>query len=151
MYRLALLLLFTGCAPSLVVYTDYHTQKDLASYNVGTPDPLLKTCECMGQSLVFEWTVPKKLLECSNMRVDAYIRLRDQTEYEYSFPICCVSGHTRWDVSGEDYFKSGGIFTFYATLYANNQMIKSVIHPLYTPLIKISSPSFNQTNTISRK
>jgi hypothetical protein len=57
----------------------------------------------------------------------------------YAFPVRCVSGHTRWDLSGESYFKSGGIFTFYATLYADNEVIKTVIHPLYTPLIQTSS------------
>lgn len=138
MLRLMTLLLLTGCAPNLVVYTDYHTQKDLASYNVGTPDPLLKTCECMGQSVVFEWYVPRETLACHNVWVEAYIRLRDRKECCYIFPIECVSGHKRWDLSGNAYFQSGGIFTFYATLFADDQVLKTAIHPLYTPLIEVN-------------
>lgn len=139
MLRVIILLLLSGCAPSLVVYTDYHTQKDLASYNVGTPDPLLKSCDCMGQSLVFEWFVPKEILKCRNVRVETYIRLRDRTECYYEFPIPCVSGHKRWDISGNAYFQSGGIFTFYATLFADDEILRTAIHPLYTPLIEVNA------------
>lgn len=138
MFRFLTLLLLTGCGPSLVLYTDYHTHRDLASYNVGTPDPILKTCDCKGQDLVFEWTIPKALLARS-LWVETYIRLRDASEHWHCFPILCVSGHTRWGLWGEEYFSTGGIFTFYATLYADGEPIKTVIHPLYTPLISILS------------
>ncbi|MDB2614286.1 hypothetical protein N9Y92_03925 [Chlamydiales bacterium] len=132
------LLFLSSCSPtpSLTVYSHYRTHKELASYHVGTPDPRLRTINNVGQSLVFDWRVPQALLKTKKISIVTALRLKDHQSRTFIIPINCQSGQTTWDLLGQDYITHRGIFTFISTLYADDIPLKTVTHPLYTPLIE---------------
>lgn len=122
--------------PDLTVYTRYKTFKDLASYHVQTPDPKLHVQDELGQSIIFEWFVPKKYLETLPF-ILCEVRLKNQEELHFKIPITCVKGHTQWDLTGQNYFATGGVFTFTAALVVQGEVRATATHPLYTPLINL--------------
>lgn len=134
------LLLLTGCSgPQLTVYSRYHTPRELASYHVQTPDPRLHCINSLGQSLYLDWHVPKKLMRTGPTWIECYVRLRNLEERCFSIPITSHSGHTSWWLMGAEWFRTGGIFTFKATLICNDRILQQVEHPLYSKLILPSS------------
>ncbi len=131
-----ILLLLTGCySPTFTAYTRYHTQRELASYHVLTPDPRLHSVDYLGQSIYFEWFIPKTLFYSGPASIDCYVRLKNLEERCFSIPIDSRSGHTQWYLMGYDWYNSCGIFTYRAHLIVNDQIIKTIEHPLYTQLI----------------
>ncbi len=140
MKRLLLLLailILTGCAKKpLIVYTDFFDERELASYQVGTPDPKLN-CPDVGQRMIMAWCLPYEYRGCDDLRLDYIVRLRNHEQFQDSFYLNCKSGYTYYMIKNEDFFNSGGIATFKVEISNSEGVIYEWIHPLWVDLIQV--------------
>lgn len=123
----------------LNVQTQYITQENLASYYVGTPDPE-KNCPTIGQRLLIEWSLPKDDLCGRDLKLNLKIRFRDKTEDEMRLPIQEKSGTYLYYVINKKYCQTGGIATYKADLIADDCILETWQHPLWSELITFQIP-----------
>jgi hypothetical protein len=131
---LSFLTLFGCSRQHLTIYTDYLSHKNLASYHVGTPDPL-RNNPPIGQRLIISWSLPKKALTQEDLHLEAKIRFRNREEINETFPICKRSGSYYYSLINEDFMEKGGIITYKVDLIGNGEILEEWRHQLWTELI----------------
>lgn len=124
----------------LSVHTDYISVEDLASYQVGTPDPLLNNPP-VGQRLIVSWMLPSSYLKSEDLRLEMTIRLRDREQIEKTVTISRCMGSYVYSLLNADYFNTGGIITYKVLLIGDGQILDEWIHPLWVELINLDHPS----------
>jgi hypothetical protein len=137
---LLLVPLLTGCGGTyLSVQTDYLTEENLASYHVGTPDPLLY-CGSVGQRMLVSWTIPKS---CPGMYIVIHLRYRDREEEVIQLNDLRPRGSYIYYLMNDEYFEKGGIATFKVELFSGDTLIEEWRHQLWVDLIEINGNSEN--------
>jgi hypothetical protein len=125
----------TSCSRQhLSIYTDYLSHKNLASYRVETPDPLLADPP-IGQRLIISWSLPKAIFSKENLRLEARIRFKNREEVKENISLCKRSGTYMYSLINEDFFDKGGIFTYKVDLISNDTVLEEWRHQLWTELI----------------
>lgn len=124
-----------GCSRQhLTIYTDYLSHKNLASYRVGTPDPL-QVNPPIGQRLIISWSLPDSLFSQGNIRLEAKIRFRNREQVVETLEICKQAGTYSYNLINEDFFEKGGILTYKVDLLSNDDVLEEWRHQLWTELI----------------
>ena len=124
------------CKKYLTVQTDYLTNKDLASYYVGTPDPR-QNCPTVGQRLIVSWVVPKNYLCYTNLRLEVTMRFRNREEHKEIFPISKTRGTYVYTLLNDDYFSSRGILTYKVDLIGGETIFEEWRHRIWIDLIQV--------------
>ncbi|HRD55431.1 MAG TPA: hypothetical protein PLC42_03435 [Parachlamydiaceae bacterium] len=131
-----LLCQLTSCTPhKIAVQTRYFSREDLASFYVGTQDPL-QNDPPVGQQLLIFWKAGKDFYRYKNMAVRYKIRLANRKEIEDAFIIREPKGYFTYSLFGDDYFKSGGIATYKAELIGDGEIIEEWCQHLWKELIQ---------------
>ncbi len=132
---IVLLHILAGCSQQqLTIYTDYLSHKNLASYRVGTPDPL-QAHPPIGQRLVISWKFSKATLHLGDIHLEAKIRFRNREEVTEIVSICKRSGTYYYNLLNEDFVEKGGILTYKVDLLSHDQVLEEWRHQLWTELI----------------
>lgn len=122
-----------GCSSGLLtVYTDYLSHENLASYQVGTPDPRLDNPP-IGQRLLISWSIPK--CEFADAHIDYKIRFRNRKEISSTIPVISCSGTYIYSLLNEEYFETEGILTYKVDLYIGDQLIEEWRHQLWVEML----------------
>ena len=140
MKRLALLLFFlTACTGQKIsVHTDYLSHENLASYHVGTPDPMLNNPP-VGQRLIISWHVPPKYLDYENLHLEITIRLRNHQQIVKAVALNKRIGTYVVSLINDEYFQTGGILTYCVNLYGDDELLDQFLHQLWTEWIDLGT------------
>lgn len=135
---IALLLLFlaSSCGTGISVQNQYFSREDLASFKVGTPDPM-RNCPPIGQRLIVQWKYPQEMMAYEDFKLVMTVRLRDYTEEQIIIPINRFRGTYIYELVNQRYFDSCGIATYKIETWACGRLIKVWRHQLWTELITI--------------
>lgn len=137
-FLLILLFNLASCSQKLVVQTDYFSHQDLASFRIGTPDPLKRDFHVQ-QRLLISWHLKKRDFLCkNNVHIDMTIRLRNREEKSYTIPITENEGTYVYHVDQEDFENKGGILTYKVELIADGVIEEEWIHQLWVELIRFN-------------
>ena len=117
----------------LEVQTQYLSHENLASYYVGTPDPLLND-PIIGQRLLIQWCFPRKFDRC-DLQLHLKLRLRNHEEKELIRPITENRGYYLYDLVNQAYCESGGILTYKVEIRKGPCILETWKHPLWVDLI----------------
>ncbi len=132
-------LIFTSCADSyLSVYSDYLTEKSLASYYVDTPDPRM-ICPSIGQRLIVTWSLPKCYQKVPDLYLDVQIKFRNLTEIRDFVPITRLNDTYVYEILNEDYRDTQGFLTYQVILMQDQQMLQQWRHSMWTDLILLQA------------
>lgn len=138
-FKLLLLLLafnLLSCTQSrLVVQTQYFSHENLASFYVGTPDPL-QNDPPVGQSLLIFWKLGCEYSDDKDITIKYTIRFRDKNEIQDSFKVTRSRGYFTYSLYNDDYFKKGGIQTYKVDLLIDDVVIEEWRQHLWKELIK---------------
>lgn len=130
-------LLVSSCVPvplSIQTQTLNHTM--LASYHIGTPDPR-KQSPLLGKRLLVQWCIPRTLLK-EYPFLTLIVRSCQHEEKKIVRPITTQCGTFIYEITGEEFLRSGGVMSYCASLCtASGQQISVWRHPLWVPLIHI--------------
>ncbi len=137
-FLLSTLTLFGCQRERLTIYTDYLSHRNLASYRVGTPDPM-KNNPPVGQRLIISWKLSKQVLAKNNLHIEAKIRFRNREETTESIEICKRSGTYYYYLVNEDYLEKQGILTYKVDLIGEGEILEEWRHQLWTELIILDS------------
>lgn len=133
-------LFLSGCVKHHIrLQTDYLSRDNLASYHVGTPDPLLY-CPPLGQRLIMSWSVPYAWLRDEDLKIALHMIFRNHTEECVEITLSRTYGLFTYCLINEDYFDKGGILTYKAELIKGDQVLDEWVHQLWTELILIEPP-----------
>lgn len=134
---LFLALLLTGCCKNtLELYTEFLGIEQYASYYIGTPDPALCNPD-YGQMLVIKWNLPKQYLCYDKLHISVLIRYQNRTEEEIDLPINKRSGISEWRIMNDNFYLTGGIATYKATLFSDSTPLCNWKHSLWNETITI--------------
>lgn len=132
-------LVFTSCAHSfLSVYSDYLTERSLASYHVDTPDPL-KICPSIGQRLIVTWSLPKCYQKIPHLYLDVQIKFRNLTERREFVPITRLNDTYVYEILNEDYRDTQGFLTYLVILMQDQHVLQQWRHSMWTDLILLQA------------
>ncbi len=132
----ALLFFLTGCHTRMLqVRSEYLTPDYLASQRVETPDPC-KNCY-FGQQVIVHWYLPPN--ECySDLSLIATIRYGTRQIEEICVPLRKTSGYWIYRLLNADYFRKCGIVAYKVDLCAQDGILCSWRHHLWSEIIEIS-------------
>jgi len=125
---------YSCCRSSLTVQTDYLTQKDLASYYVGTPDPR-QNFATVGQRLIICWSLPKFYLSYQDLHLEVTIRFRNRQEIIEIFDILQARGTYVFELLNSDYALKKGILTYKVDLVGGGVVLEEWRHKIWSDLI----------------
>ncbi len=131
---LSLALLFGCSRERLNVYTDYLSYKNLASYRVGTPDPLQNNPPT-GQRLILSWNLTKNMLEKENLHLELTVRFRNGEQISENISIFRRSGSYYYYLINDEFFEKKGILTYKVDLIGDGEVIDKWRHQLWTEMI----------------
>lgn len=137
---LILLSLTSCCFQRLSVYTDYIGPESLASAQIGSPDPLALNPPT-GQRLIVKWHVPHAYMDLEDLHLEIALRFRDHTTQNLTIPIEHTAGTYLYPVLGETYCQTRGILAYHVQLIGGDEPLEEWIHPLWTPIIELNTPS----------
>lgn len=132
-----LMALCTSCMgakdPKLSLFTEYVTVERLPSYQMKTPDPAL-LCPDYGEKLHISWRVPSRYTALC-----LKISLRFHNGQEEQFTLYLETYHDTYiyTLLNEDYITKGGILTYSAELWGDNQLLYLWQHPLWSEKIHL--------------
>jgi hypothetical protein len=133
----SLLLLLCSCQTEHIsVQTHYLSRSNLASFYIGTPDPQLHF-PLVGQRLLMEWSLPKTYLDYLNLRFHIVVRFGDRSELVEWLPVQVRKGYYYYDLRDQAFIDKMGIKTYKVDLFADDQLIETWEHQLWTELIQI--------------
>jgi hypothetical protein len=138
-FRIFLLfpLFFFSCSQnSLITQTQVLGRQELASYNVGTPDPALSIPQ-VGQRLLVHWKLQKEYLFYNDLHLDVQIRFFNREMIAEKIPIRDRSGYYIYTLRDEDFCDKEGILTYKVDIIGDNCLIASRRHQLWVDLIDI--------------
>lgn len=131
-------LLSACCArPQLSAFSEYANREDLASYQVGTPDPSLN-CPTVGQRLYIHWDLAEEYT-CQELLIKLTMRYRDRTETIQSIQLYEKSGVYVFELLNEEYFNRKGFLTYKIELFADGQLIEKWCHQMWVELITFNT------------
>lgn len=163
-----LFLASSSCTQNILsVHTDYLSKESLASYYVGTPDPLLQNPP-FGQRLILSWNIPKdlyqKLFKADENNVsgenlpphlEITIRFRTRQEQVCRLPLHKTSGTAIYSVLNEKYCATQGIATYRVRLIARGKVYEEWRHQLWKDLILFEEipeePDFEKSSVFLHK
>lgn len=123
------------------VQSDYLGRHSLASYFVGTPDPLLDAPP-LGQRLIISWSFPTDYLQYQDLHLRATLRYRNREQTVQHFSL---QGHLKgilvYALTGEEYFEKKGILTYQIEVIAQGKVLETVQHQLWVNLITLNTES----------
>jgi hypothetical protein len=132
-----MLFFLTSCAQRpLVVETQYLSHRNLASYHVRTPDPLLNNPP-IGQRLLVSWSLPKESLALTDLHLEINLRFRNRESAREIVSIDRLKGTYLYTVVNESYFKTQGILSYDILLIGGGCIIDEWRHQLWGELITI--------------
>lgn len=135
---LFLALLSTSCKrPTLAVESGYFTRKDLASYQVGTPDPN-KLNPIFGQRLYITWNVTPQEFAQGPLELHIMANLKKEGTLDKKVPLDRASGSYTFSIAGDDYTKKGGLLSYKVTLLSDNKEIALSRHKFWVEELKFS-------------
>ncbi len=134
-----LLLFLTACtSQKIYVHTDYLSHENLASYHVGTPDPMLNNPP-VGQRLIISWAVPPRYLNFEDLHLEITLRLRNHKQLEKTVALNQRLGTYVISLLNEEYFETGGILTYRVNLIGDGQVLDQFLHQLWTEWITLEN------------
>lgn len=132
---LPLLLCFlSACSPPISVQTDYLSHENLASYQVGTPDPLMNNPP-IGERLIISWSLPSQYLCYEDLHMALTVRLFTNEERTILIPIRSDTGTYIYSLINQDYFDTCGVQTFKIDIVGSHCQLTSWRHILWKELI----------------
>jgi hypothetical protein len=135
-----LLFCLTSCTyRPLVVQTEYISHENLASYQVGTPDPRLNE-PMIGQRLILTWSIPKSYLDYEDLHIHLKVRFHSREEEELEIPVHSHYGTYVYSLVDEKFCASRGILTYKAEMIANHCILEEWRHQLWSELISFDIP-----------
>jgi len=136
-YLLAVIFL-TSCQETyLSVHTDYLSHINLASYHVGTPDPLLNNPP-IGQRLIVMWSIPPNYLYYENLHLLVTIRLRNREQINENIEVVKRRGTFVYPLLNEDYLEKGGILTYKVDLIGDEIILEEWRHQIWNEQILLN-------------
>ena len=131
-----LLWILSSCtANPLTIQSKYLTVEDLASYNVGSPDPT-KECPNIGQRLIVRWALDPCAMKAEEQMLHLHIRYGTQKEHLVTHTIEEQRGVLIYDLLNEEYFEQQGILSYYAEILADGALTEQWIHQIWTERIE---------------
>lgn len=136
-FALGLSFCLSGCVyERLSVHTDYVGQETLASYHVGTPDPLL-AAPPYGQRLIISWRLPLSYRDRDDLQIRLKIRFRNREDTIVTFPLESRCGSHLYTLLDQDFTQKGGFLAYQAELLAGDEVLETWTHQLWAPLIEL--------------
>lgn len=126
----------SGQRSSLSVQSQYLRREQLASFHVGTPDPMLY-CPLTGQRVIVEWSIPYHYLEYNDLHIEIVIRFGDRSEMARCIPLDRLSGLYFYELRDEEFCEKGGIRTYKVDLMGDGCILETWHHQLWTELIHV--------------
>ena len=132
-------LILEGCAQErLSVQNHYISYKNLASYQVGTPDPC-KKCPDYGHQLLITWSIPEEWLEGERLFLNLDIRFEDKTQENFSYPLTVVRGLKEYRLLNDAYDEKGGILSYKVEIVREGEVLETRHHHLWTEVIELEN------------
>jgi hypothetical protein len=133
----SLFLLLAGCEKYYLSICQEKVDRNyLASTHVGTPDPRQDNPP-MGQMLIIDWKVPKKVLE-EKPFILLHVVYWDYTEQDFTFPVEKQMGYVTYRLLNKEYEKKMGILTYKAEIVTDQHKVyKEWVHQLWVNLIRL--------------
>ncbi|BBI17444.1 hypothetical protein [Neochlamydia sp. S13] len=133
-----------GCSKNayLSVQSSYFTKESLASYRVGTPDPMLANPP-VEQQLLISWSIPYPYLKSENLHLDIYIQLRNKEQVKLTLPLKKSHGSYLYVLANERYFNTKGILTYKVDLIADGRVVEEWRHHLWHEIIRVGEDESN--------
>jgi len=139
-YFSVLSLLLAGCnRQRLSVQSDYLSRENLASYHIGTPDPLLNQPR-IGQRILVEWSLPEEYLSYSDLHMAMKVRFGNRQEIEKYVSIYKSKGCFEYSLTDEEYIDKEGIVTYKVDIIGGANILEKWRHQLWTELITLCDP-----------
>ena len=143
-HAILLFLVLTACTQQkLFVHMDYLSHENLASFHVGTPDPMLNNPP-VGQRLIVSWAVPPSYLDFEDLHMEITLRLRNRQQMVKNVEVERRLGTYVLSLLNEDYFQTGGILTYKVILVGNGEVLDEFVHQLWTELIVLEQGNSSQ-------
>lgn len=139
-FGMALLLIsfLNGCAPNKIeVQTKPITHETLASFRVGSPDPMLSTAYS-GERLFIQWSLSKAEWKMAPISLYLHLHFRNHTEELIIEPICTRKGYTLYTLLNESFIEKKGILTYKVELKSTSSLIAEWKHPFWTEWITLN-------------
>ncbi len=138
--------LLSSCTCNLLtVHTDYVSRDNLASYHVGTPDPLLNNPP-IGQRLLISWSLPKAYMYYESLHLEIHLRYRNREEATQTVDLLKNSGMIIFSLLNEAYFETEGILSYKIDLIGNGEILEHWQHQIWADLIHFdASEKQNET------
>ena len=129
-------LVLGGCARSEIsVQTESFTVRDLASYKVRTPDSR-RWCPSIGQRVIVRWFFDD--LDPQPTLLTMRVRYFSRDEDEITIPLDRSTGMYIHEIADQDYLCMGGVLSYYVEAWADEELICTKKHQLWTEFIDVS-------------
>lgn len=129
--------LLMGCMSNhLSIQTDFLNRTNLASYYIGTPDPL-QQYPLIGQRLLIQWCFPYKYFAYDDLHLRITIRFGDRSEIRKAIAIRERSGYYNYILAEQEFCEKEGIVSYKVQLIGCNQIIEEWQHQLWAELLHI--------------
>ena len=124
-------LLLGGCQTShLLVEREIIDEHSLASYWVGTPDPLLCAIP-RGERLVFSWNIPTDLwAQSTDFSLEYTVRFGTREEYKEKKRVTLRKGQIDFLLLNPEFREKRGIMTYRASLKKEEVTLVEWFHQL---------------------
>ncbi len=138
--------LFTSCSTEKIyVDSNYITLESLASYHVGTPDPL-QWAPPQGQEVTVHWKLYPEFYSYENVELVFKLLFKNFAKDEVRIAVTKPLANYTYSLLDEDYFAAGGILAYKAEFYGDGQLIGEWVHQLWTELIELTDPCEEEDN-----
>lgn len=116
--------------------TDYIGYQNLASFYVGTPDPLLNNPP-FGQRLIATWAIPSRIdiSQYPDLHLEIRLRYRTREEQTLIVPISKRRGCYTFCVLNAWYCQTGGILTYKLLLKSGDCILEEWKQQMWVDLI----------------
>lgn len=139
--------LCSGCARDpLSAQTNYLLREQLASFHVGSPDPMLYY-PLVGQRLLVQWDLPPAYRDYPDLTLRITIRFGNREQSVRTASISDLKGHYVFILRGEEYCEKEGILTYKAEVLGNDQVLETWRHQLWVELIS-TTDSCDQSESL---
>lgn len=145
LFGLAALFILSGCQRKILrMQVDNISRENLASYQVGTPDPRL-IYPPLGQRMIVSWYIPKEEFQKQQYMIKISIIYGNHSQEEQWYTPQQYCGMYVRALLNEQFFEKCGILTYKSELYACGQLVKCWKHHLWTELITFDHSDDDET------
>lgn len=135
---IALLLLISCSKSHLAIQTDFLNHESLASYYVGTPDPM-QNRPFIGERLIIRWSLPQDYQAFTDLELKLTVRFGDRTEAIQRYTLRTLCGLQVYELCGDDYIAKKGIFTYKAEIIGDQTILDTWRQHMWVELITIDN------------